>query len=663
MSSTYEARSSGVHSPTLGSDYLSSVSSRRSIVDMPMEGTKLAPRTFKGDPAQKCETVVDYCSRVVRETIQGFSAYRQFRWDELKENIRVFWNADLEDKRFRIRDLQVFVAHAKKQPIHEMKDWRRYLRRFIRIAGWLQGQGLYVPFRNRLEARLLLRDPSHDMATPFEPEEIRKAAEGLDVESDEPQEPERERSTRQRKSKPRSRKAQPEWKDDGDSDEEEFKEKIQMQPRKVSWVAKGKEETRAKKEIKGEEKEFDELVEQMKKLALSDPQYGLSFLKACSMKPMAADCLPHPQVNQSVPNHFEPCRMVPPRMSRPDPNRFLSQRPTGPMISGCYRCGEQGHIMGECPRIQEFLEKRQVLRDYRGRFTTPDGMMVRRVPEETWLQAFKRTMPDVHFVTYGSRLDEDRVEDDEESVDVMVYPVERAQRETRSYRKQMFDRGPSSYQDKGKQKEFTSSQKPSQTMAWFPMQCLTPVETQPQTFNPDKDVEMMEDRTQLQRQKKSSPAPVVDRTRVPAKASQITVYLCKEFQFHHVRASWEVVPVFLLLVNERTKLLNLLFFFVYDEPNSNSLAVHKYLVFGEIQHYIVPSAEGRAQDHIVLVDVHDIEVLVLLELPHLKGRLSTVVDACATTLGSKLEPDRFLQVDAHVPQFRHYRICGATRFE
>ncbi|OSC97672.1 hypothetical protein PYCCODRAFT_1340317, partial [Trametes coccinea BRFM310] len=120
-------------------------------------------------------------------------AYRQFRWDELKENIRVFWNADLEDKRFRIRDLQVFVAHAKKQPIHEMKDWRRYLRRFIRIAGWLQGQGkisdhdyayymwtgLYVPFRNRLEARLLLRDPSHDMATPFEPEEIRKAAEAI----------------------------------------------------------------------------------------------------------------------------------------------------------------------------------------------------------------------------------------------------------------------------------------------------------------------------------------------------------------------------------------------------------------------------------------------------------------------------------------------------
>ncbi|KAI9058100.1 hypothetical protein FKP32DRAFT_1582486 [Trametes sanguinea] len=214
MSSTYDARSSGVHSPTLGSDYLSSVSSSRSIVDMPVEGTKLAPRTFRGDPAQveqflrrferlamlhnlssreKCETVVDYCSRVVRETIQGFSAYRQFRWEELKENIRVFWNADLEDKRFRIRDLQAFVARSKKQPIQEMKDWRRYLRRFIRIAGWLQGQGkisdhdyayymwtgLYPPFRNRLEARLLLRDPSHDMATPFEPEEIRKAAEAI----------------------------------------------------------------------------------------------------------------------------------------------------------------------------------------------------------------------------------------------------------------------------------------------------------------------------------------------------------------------------------------------------------------------------------------------------------------------------------------------------
>ncbi|KAI9068670.1 hypothetical protein FKP32DRAFT_1555612, partial [Trametes sanguinea] len=341
-------------------------------------------------------------------------------------------------------------------------------------------------------------------------------------ESDESPEPERTSSTRQRKSKPRSRRAQPEWKEDEDSDEEEFEERVRTQPRKAPRAAKGKEDSRAKKEVKSEEKEFDELVEQMKKLAVSDPQYGLLFLKACSMKPMAADCLPRPQVNQSVPDRFEPRRMLPPHMARPDPNRFLSHRPQGPVSSGCFGCGESGHIMGECPRIQEFLEKRQVLRDYRGRFTTPDGMIVRRGPDENWVQAFKRSVVDVHFVTFGSRLDEISNDDDEESANVMVYPVERSQRETRSYRKQVFDRGPSPYQDKGKQKEYTPSQKPSQPMTRFPMQRLTPVETQPQTFNPDKDVEMMEDRTQPPRQKKANPAPVGDHTRVPAKASQIS---------------------------------------------------------------------------------------------------------------------------------------------
>ena len=73
-------------------------------MDLPMEGTKLAPKTFRGDPAQveqflrrferlamlhnlspreKCETIVDYCSKVVRETIQGFAAYRMHNWEEI----------------------------------------------------------------------------------------------------------------------------------------------------------------------------------------------------------------------------------------------------------------------------------------------------------------------------------------------------------------------------------------------------------------------------------------------------------------------------------------------------------------------------------------------------------------------------------------------------
>ncbi|KAI9059363.1 hypothetical protein FKP32DRAFT_1533805, partial [Trametes sanguinea] len=106
----------------------------RSIMDMPVEGSKLAPKKFRGESAEvepflriferlaalhnltdgeKCETVTDYCNKRVRKTIEGFAAYRQRNWGQLKANIKVFWNADLESTHFRIRDLQVFTAKSR----------------------------------------------------------------------------------------------------------------------------------------------------------------------------------------------------------------------------------------------------------------------------------------------------------------------------------------------------------------------------------------------------------------------------------------------------------------------------------------------------------------------------------------------------------------------
>ncbi|KAI0323635.1 hypothetical protein GY45DRAFT_1349747 [Cubamyces sp. BRFM 1775] len=477
-----DARSSRAHSPSYGSD-LSSIPSSR---------TKLAPKTFRGDPAERLAMLhnlspLDYCSKVV--------PYRLHNWEELKQN------------RFRIRDLQAF-------PIHELKDWRRYLRKFIRIAGWLQGQGklkaddyayymwtgLYGPFRKRLEARILLKDPSHDMAEP-------KAAEailGVDRSDDlyeEDSDEDQPSTKRTKKTLARSRKTQSGWKDDDeDSDDDDFDRAL---PREVPRAVE--------KDTKVEEKEFEELVEKMRKLS------------ACTMKPIAAECLPRPQVNQAVPDRFDGRRMMPPHMSRPDPNRFLSYRQPPLNTGGCFGCGEAGHIMGECPQIQKYLKDGLLLKDFRGRLTLPDGSILRRNQGETWVQAVKRIFPEVHFVTYGDQLVGDNDEDVEESADVLVYPVERTQRETRSYRKQVFDKGgSSSSQDKGKQKDPTPSQKPPAPMARFPMQRLTPVETQSQSFNPDKDIEMIEDRALNQRQKKSNNVPVSDRARVPAKASQIS---------------------------------------------------------------------------------------------------------------------------------------------
>ena len=81
--------------------------------------------------------------------------------------------------------------------------------------------------------------------------------------------------------------------------------------------------------------------------------------------------------------------------------------------------------------MQDLLNQRIVLKDYRGRFIHPEGGVVRHEPGETLLQAIKRVHPEVHLITCHRDYDEDQ--DSRQYADVMVYPVEQSQRETRSY--------------------------------------------------------------------------------------------------------------------------------------------------------------------------------------------------------------------------------------
>ncbi|TBU21913.1 hypothetical protein BD311DRAFT_782659 [Dichomitus squalens] len=405
-------------------------------MDMPVEGTKLAPKLFKGEASEvepflrryerlatlhnltakeRCETVTDYCNRHVRETIEGFKAYHESNWDQLKADIRKYWNADLESKRFRVKDLEVFVAYSQRHNITELRQWRKYLRNFIRVAGWLHSQGklsdydyayhmwigLHPRFRTRLETRILLEQPNHDMSEPFSPESITKAAEVIlsiqrfDTErlgSDEAYtyDSENEKELRKddgEKKRARKPKHSPVF-DDSDTEEEDSDSYS-----KVFWSPSrelSKEETASsKKEQKGlsSDDEFDKLVDQMQSLSLEDPKYGILFLKACKLRPMAADCLRRPMINVGiVPQNMD--RDAPPHMNQPNPNRFLPRRgPPAPPGNGCFGCGEIGHIMNDCPKIQEMLNKRVVLRDYRGRLTHPDGTVLRRGHDENWMQA------------------------------------------------------------------------------------------------------------------------------------------------------------------------------------------------------------------------------------------------------------------------------------
>ncbi|CDO69398.1 hypothetical protein BN946_scf184270.g1, partial [Trametes cinnabarina] len=562
----------GYRSPTLESDItLSTRSSTRSVLEMPLEGSRYAPKKFQGHPSdiepflrkferlaalnnltnqEKCETVLDYCGRTVRETIEGFASYQNYDWDQLKKDIKIYWNADLESKRFRVADLEKFVTKSVRDPITELKDWRGYLRDFIRIGGWLKGHGkiseddfayylwigLHPSFRKRLEARILLEDPDHDMTKPFTPDAMDKAAKALlsvdrfdterlrakgryetdsedDEESDSIQEVtglSRRRSPVARAAHTHTRRRKTDDEDESSGDElEEFRKKKRDEFSRQQQEKKAKAAKKPKAQSPSDSG-LNEILEKMAHLSLHDKNYGILYYQARQIDPSITTYIQppinrppgasQPRVNyeQDIP------RGVPPHMDRPNPNRFLQRRgppPPMPMNAGCYGCGEAGHIMNYCPKINEYVQKGQVLKDHLGRVVDKGGNVIRRQEGENLVQAIERMFPTVSYVAFSTHIEE--VPEEEESydsyqaeADLAAYPVERAPRETRSYRKQVFDGVRPPRLEKGKQREDPPA-RVSPPVARVPMQRLTPVETQQPTFNPDNDIEMIEDRTQV----------------------------------------------------------------------------------------------------------------------------------------------------------------------
>ncbi|KAI0672126.1 hypothetical protein C8Q78DRAFT_1077692 [Trametes maxima] len=582
----------GYHSPTSSSDF--TVSSR-SILDMPVEGSRLAPKVFKGDAADveplirkferlatlngltdrdKCDTILDYCSRKVRETIEGFESHQDGDWTQLKEDIRVSWNADLESKRFRIRDLETYLIKARMEPILELRDWRSYKRNFVRIAGWLRRQGklttkeyayylwtgLHPTFRRRLEARILLEKPDHNMAEPFTPESIDKAAmallsmdrfdtERLSIERKlaskfgDDSDDEEYGSLQEAVGIPQhgNKKAQAlnfeEDSNDSEPDELEMhrrrmREEYQKQQAKPTTDKPSTSNVKQPRN-RTDDADFNALMDKMAHLSIDDKEYSVAYIKAARIDPSVALYCPKPLVRQPPVNYeHEVPRGVPPHMGRPDVNRFLSRRPA-PQGSGCFGCGESGHIMNLCPKLQDYLSQGRVLRDYRGRITDKEGCVVRRQEGETIAQAIERQFPPprVNFITYGGPTEEETVQSyiqeiadedsEEETADVAVYPVDRGTKDTRTYRKQVFDGVRVPRIEKGKQREAASTSKPPPIR--YPMQRLKPVETQPDTFDPNNDIEMVEDRTQVQKKKAPAPEqPTTEKTKWVPRTSEVS---------------------------------------------------------------------------------------------------------------------------------------------
>ena len=135
--------------------------------------------------------------------------------------------------------------------------------------------------------------------------------------------------------------------------------------------------------------EVEELIRQLEKMDLSDPDYAVAYFRACNRHPLVKQIVALPvdrhrvasqssiQAHPTVPRtrNFE--RDTPPHVVGGSQN--FQPRSDG---RACYGCGSMSHTMNRCEALQEYFANGTITRDDRGRIRLTNGGILFRKPEE-----------------------------------------------------------------------------------------------------------------------------------------------------------------------------------------------------------------------------------------------------------------------------------------
>ena len=554
------------------------------VHNLPVPGSKSAPKKFKGkfsdvkpflkhyeklcmqkgivDEEEKIQNLTQYCSRKVREFLEGLPSYTDENWEAFVQDIWEYYDAEKDTKRFKRGDLESFSRRAKNDRVPmRLSKWKEYNRDFIRIAGWLEGKskisseekdlyywkGIPSDFRDKLESRLLAVDPGHDLEIPFKVEEVNKVAKSFlqrnrfdsdRVNSD--SEPEKSESETQRSDS-----------SDTDTDEESLNKrsskKSSHSDKKRSKNNNNEESSKVRqKEPKVSEKkakEVEELIQQMNKLSLHDPTYSVLYYRAYQLDPFIGQVMQKPIERQQMSSNILYRRQGnlrndrPPTNNGPPADTNPNVRQTPPHLEGkagsnafqqpprdakrCYGCGKSGHTTFECGEMGELEKQGIVRRDQTGRYVMADGSIIRRTAfDEPLVEAAKRAQPaQVNYVALGP--DEKTIlgfESDTEDEDVLA--ITRSQggkkekltkRRTRNSAEQIpvplkrrvriTNRSPL-----GEDESDKSSEEEDLLVPKIP----TPITIDNTVFNPEREEEMMDEIVQVHNTDKR-PRPVLKR--------------------------------------------------------------------------------------------------------------------------------------------------------
>ena len=490
---------------------------------LPIVGQKGAPKKFRGksedvelfikhyerlcsqrsieDDVEKVENISQYCSKEVRECIESLNSYTEKSWKALKKDILELYDAEKEQRKFRLGHLEAFIKKSRHQSVMKNKSaWVRYRRKFLTIAGWLRKEGklndleqerLYfwygIPksFRRKLENRLLVLQPKHNLGKPFPIDQVNEAAEQLLCRDrfDQERYASEDDLLGQDSSDESSDSSESSAEDDSDFITEKLlkkkRERLRRQADKTSHSStRHKRSSRASeddadlsedepnnvktpsKKNKEPELDLNELVNRLSRMSIQDNGYAGLFMKACKIDPTVKDVLESLQrqkANAELVNtknisadNLARARDIPPHMM---PNR--------PPLR-CFGCGETGHTTARCQKVNDLITQGIVMREAdTGRIRLVTGEAIQRISrDETLIQAIQRTKGvQSNFVSIESE-EEDYYDlvnsyaDDEQEADALmayyssdeelmdfaeVYPAVRSTPQNQAPRRQRFD--------------------------------------------------------------------------------------------------------------------------------------------------------------------------------------------------------------------------------
>ncbi|KAK0229828.1 hypothetical protein EDD85DRAFT_775972 [Armillaria nabsnona] len=176
---------------------------------MPLLGAHSAPAKFKGKydsvkkficqykhmctvynilDAEKCQRLVDYCSLRVTCFIEALDSFVDEDWAQLETDILTCYDAELNESRYLISDLDRLIDHWCNKGIFNLRKFKEYKVEFLTIANWLLHKrkimqaeqhtkfwyGLHGNLREIVEARHMTMHPRYDPRNVIPQEDVAK---------------------------------------------------------------------------------------------------------------------------------------------------------------------------------------------------------------------------------------------------------------------------------------------------------------------------------------------------------------------------------------------------------------------------------------------------------------------------------------------------------